>query len=66
MSKRWSGFSDKMVSSDSVRPFEEEVKRFVRKGHDVQRLLALKQSLEVELGTDPDKFVQDAFRESSH
>lgn len=59
-------FSDKMVSSDSVRPFEEEVKRFVRKGHDVQRLLALKQSLEVELGTDPDKFVQDAFRESSH
>ena len=49
-----------------MRPFEEEVKRFVRKGHDVQRLLALKESLEDELGTDPDKFVQDAFRESSH
>ena len=29
-------FADKMVSADSVRPFEEEVKRFERKGHDVE------------------------------
>jgi uncharacterized protein (TIGR00295 family) len=57
-------FSDKMVSADTVRPFEEEVKRFERKGHDVKRLLALRKSLEDELGTDPDKFVQDSFRES--
>ncbi len=59
-------FSDKMVSSDSVRPFEEEVKRFVRKGHDVNRLLALKQSLQDELGEDPEKLVLDAFRVSTH
>ena len=31
---------------DRVRPFEEEVRRFKRKGHDVERLLALKQNLE--------------------
>lgn len=59
-------FSDKMVSSDSVRPFEEEVKRFVRKGHDVNRLLALKKSLQDELGGDPEELVLDAFRVSSH
>ena len=50
-------FSDKMVSSDAVRPFDEEVRRFVRKGHDVNRLLALKKSLKEELGEDPEKLV---------
>ncbi|MGA2199791.1 MAG: HDIG domain-containing metalloprotein [Nitrososphaerales archaeon] len=54
-------FSDKMVSADSVRPFEEEVKRFVRKGHDVDRLLALKKDLEDELGEDPEKVVLGTF-----
>lgn len=48
-------FSDKMVSSDTVRPFEEEVKRFIKKGHDTQRLLALKKSLQDDLGEDPEK-----------
>ncbi len=47
-------FSDKMVSSDKVRPLEEEVKRFERKGHNVQRLLALKRSIQDELSEDPE------------
>jgi uncharacterized protein len=50
-------FSDKMVSSDRVRPFEEEVKRFVRKGHDVERLLRLKQGLQEEIGENPEAVV---------
>ncbi len=53
-------FADKMVSSDTVRPFEEEVKRFERKGHDVRRLIALKDSLQDELGEDPDKFLLES------
>jgi uncharacterized protein (TIGR00295 family) len=57
-------FADKMVSGDGVRPFEEEVKRFERKGHDVNRLLALKKSLENELGTDPDTLVLNEFGRS--
>lgn len=40
-----------MVSSDLVRPLEEEVKRF-EKGQDVKRLLALKNNLEKEVGED--------------
>ncbi len=48
-------FADKMVSSDAVRPFEEEVKRFERKGHDVERLRGLKSSLQKELGEDPEE-----------
>jgi len=50
-------FADKMVSGDGVRPFEEEVRRFERKGHDVQRLLALEASLADELGENPEKVV---------
>jgi hypothetical protein len=46
-----------MVSGDGVRPFEEEVRRFERKGHDVQRLLALEASLADELGENPEKVV---------
>jgi uncharacterized protein (TIGR00295 family) len=52
-------FADKMVSSNTVRPFEEEVKRFVRKGHDVERLERLKSDLAEELGEDPERVVQD-------
>lgn len=49
-------FADKMVSADRVRPFSEEIKRFERKGHDVQRLLALKTSLQDDLGgQDPER-----------
>jgi uncharacterized protein (TIGR00295 family) len=50
-------FADKMVDADAVRPFEGEVRRFARKGHDVERLLALKKGLADELGTDPEKLV---------
>lgn len=57
-------FSDKLVDSDSVRPFAEEVERFVKKRHDVERLLALKKGLQDELGEDPERLVLDNFKES--
>jgi uncharacterized protein (TIGR00295 family) len=50
-------FSDKMVSSDTVRPFEEEVKRFQRKGHDVDRLKRLKEDIKEALGEDPEPLI---------
>ena len=50
-------FADKMVDGDRVRPFEEEVRRFKVKSHDVGRLLALKKGLQDELGEDPEKVV---------
>ena len=50
-------FSDKMVSSDTVRPFEEEVKRFQRKGHDVDRLKKLKEDIAQALGEDPEPLI---------
>ena len=50
-------FADKMVSSDSVRPLEEEVRRFERKGHDVQPLLSLKRDLQEAVGDDPERIV---------
>jgi uncharacterized protein (TIGR00295 family) len=46
-------FSDKMVSSDSVQPFEEEERRYIRKGHDVERLRRLRDDVAKELGQDP-------------
>jgi len=46
-----------MVSSDAIQPFQEEVRRFERKGHDVKRLLGLKEDLENELGEDPEKIL---------
>ena len=57
-------FADKMVDSDKVRPFEGEVRRFVDKGHDVERLLALERGLREQLGTDPGQFVVDKVKES--
>ena len=57
-------FADKMVDSDRVRPFEEEVSRFAVKSLDVMRLLALKKRLQEELGEDPEKFVFDKIKES--
>lgn len=50
-------FSDKMVDLDRVRPFSEEVNRFRKKGHDVQRLVELKRSLQAVLGVDPESVI---------
>jgi uncharacterized protein len=57
-------FADKMIDSDSVRPFELEVRRFERKGHDVERLLALKRNLAADLGKDPETLVLDKIKET--
>ncbi|MBI3840347.1 MAG: HDIG domain-containing protein [Thaumarchaeota archaeon] len=57
-------FADKMVDADRVRPFEEEVKRFVRKGHDVPRLLALRERVRSELGQDPEALIFDKIKAS--
>jgi len=57
-------FADKMVDSEKVRPFDEEVKRFATKSHDVGRLRALKQGLQDDLGEDPERFVLDNIKES--
>ncbi len=48
-------FADKMVDGDRVRPFEQEVKRFVSKGHDVERLKMLREGLKETLGRDPEE-----------
>lgn len=57
-------FADKLVDSDRARPFEEEVRRFALKSHDVARLHALKSQLQGELGEDPEKYVLDKIKES--
>jgi len=51
------GFADKMLDGDKARPFEEEVKRFVKKGHDVQRLRRLKEDVDAAVGADAEKLV---------
>lgn len=55
-------FADKMVDADRVRPFEQEVKRFAAKGHDVDRLNKLKESLEEDLGSDPEQIIFSRLR----
>ena len=50
-------FADKMLDGDKARPFEEEVKRFVRKGHDVQRLRRLKEDIDAAVGEDAESVV---------
>jgi len=45
-------FADKLLDGDRARPFEEEVKRFVRKGHDVQRLRRLKEDVDAVVDED--------------
>ncbi len=57
-------FTDKMIDRDKVRPFEEEVRRFKIKSHDVGRLLALKESLQEELGQDPEKLIFEKLKAS--
>jgi len=50
-------FADKMLDGDKARPFEEEVKRFVKKGHDVQRLRRLKEDVDGAVGADAENLV---------
>jgi uncharacterized protein (TIGR00295 family) len=45
-------FSDKMLDGENARPFKEEVKRFVRKGHDMDRLRKLKDDVSAAVGID--------------
>ncbi len=58
-------FADKMVGATEVRPFSEEVKRFVRKGHDVERLRNLKFGLQQLLGEDPEALIFEKIKEES-
>ena len=58
-------FSDKMVGSNQVRPFEEEVRRFIRKGHDVARLRQLRDDIARQLGEDPEAVVFSGLPHSS-
>jgi uncharacterized protein len=53
-------FADKMLDGDRARPFDEEVKRFVKKGHDVERLKRLKQDVDAAVGGDAEKLVLDS------
>ena len=57
-------FSDNMVDLDKVRPFDEEVQRFVVKKHDVTKLLGLKRGLQEELGEDPEEVIFEKVKES--
>jgi uncharacterized protein (TIGR00295 family) len=50
-------FADKMLDGDKARPFEQEVKRFVKKGHDVQRLRKLKEDVDAAIGSDSETLV---------
>ena len=46
-----------MLDGDKARPFEEEVKRFVKKGHDVQRLRKLKEDVDAAVGADAETLI---------
>jgi uncharacterized protein (TIGR00295 family) len=50
-------FADKLLDGEKARPFEEEVKRFVKKGHDVQRLRKLKEDVDAAVGQDAESLV---------
>ena len=50
-------FADKLLDGDRARPFEEEVKRFVKKGHDVQRLRKLKEDVDAAVGGDAEALI---------
>ena len=47
-----------------MRPSEEEVNRFARKGNDVERSLALKRHIESEIDEDPETLIFDKIKES--
>jgi uncharacterized protein len=57
-------FADKMVDADRLRPFEVEVRRFGRKGLDVEKLRALKRRIETDLGTNPEAFIFEKLKET--
>ena len=46
-----------MLDGDKARPFDEEVKRFVKKGHDVQRLRRLKEDVDAAVGADAESLI---------
>jgi uncharacterized protein (TIGR00295 family) len=50
-------FADKLLDGDKARPLEEEVKRFVKKGHDVPRLRRLKEDVDAAVGEDAESLV---------
>jgi hypothetical protein len=50
-------FADKLLDGDRARPFEEEAKRFVKKGHDVQRLRRLKEDVDSAVGADAESLI---------
>jgi uncharacterized protein len=50
-------FADKMLDGDRARPFEEEAKRFVKKGHDVQRLRKLREDVDAAVGADAESLI---------
>jgi uncharacterized protein (TIGR00295 family) len=54
-------FSDKIIEEDGVAPFQREVEKFRKKGLDVGKLLALKQSIRDALGKDPEVLVAEKF-----
>ncbi|MDA4128379.1 MAG: HDIG domain-containing protein [Thaumarchaeota archaeon] len=56
-------FADKIVGKDHLQPFEEEVRRFTKKGHDERRLVELKESLQRALGADPETLVLQRIKE---
>ncbi len=47
-----------------MRPSEEEVNRFARKGHDVESSLAFKRHIEAEIDEDPETLIFDKIKES--
>lgn len=53
-------FADKMLDGSRARPFEQEVERFVKKGHDVQRLMQLKDDVDVAVGADAEALALSA------
>lgn len=50
-------FADKMLDGDKARPFVEEEKRFIKKGHDVERLRRLQKDVDSAVGGDAESFV---------
>ena len=50
-------FVDKMLDGEKARPFEEEAKRFVRKGHDLERLRKLRDDVDETVGMDAEALV---------
>jgi uncharacterized protein len=58
-------FADKMLDGDKARPFEEEARRFVKKGHDVQRLRRLKEDVNAALGADAESLILSGYSSAS-